>query len=243
MLLAKPNVIPDETLAELRRLAPSRVYILGGTAALSAEVEAQAAAITEKVVRLAGEDRYDTSVVISQSLWSRAGVVYIASGAQFPDALSGGALAAKQRAPMLLTAPDELPAAVRAELNRLSPHRVVVLGGTTVVSAAVQTQIAQAAPGAAVSRLSGGNRYKTSAVIAEAGWRQSDAAFFAAGSDFPDALAGVPVAALHGAPLLLTKETCLPRAVGTTANKLNPTDRVLLGGTSVLQDSASSATC
>jgi putative cell wall-binding protein len=243
VLLSRPGQLPAETVAELERLAPSRIYILGGEGALSAEVEAEAAGYAEKVVRLAGTDRYDTGVVISQTLWSRADVVYVASGVDYPDALSGGALASRRRAPLLLSGQNGLSDSVAAELSRLNPQRIVVLGGTSAVSSEAQAQAAQAVPGATVTRLAGKNRYATSAVIADAGWRQADVAYFAAGSDFPDALAGVPAAALQGAPLLLTKNSCVPRPVGTVANSLDPSERVLLGGYAVLQDSASSATC
>ncbi len=107
----------------------------------------------------------------------------------------------------------------------------------------MRNQIAQAVPNAAVSRLSGQNRYATSAAIVGAGWTSSEFAFFAAGTDFPDALAGVPAAAFNGAPLLLTTQDCMPAAVADVADKLAPSERVLLGGAMVLQDSASTARC
>ena len=94
-----------------------------------------------------------------------------------------------------------------------------------------------------MSRLAGKNRYVTSAVITRAGWTATNRAYFAAGTDFPDALAGVPAAAFHGAPLLLTQQTCMPDAIANVVEELNPYDRVLLGGSAVLQDGASTTRC
>lgn len=243
VLLSRPDDLPDETVAELQRLAPSRIYILGGEGALSAGVQRQAGMYAEKVVRLAGIDRYETGVVVSSTLWSRSDVVYLASGTDYPDALSGGALAARRRAPMLLAGRRGLADTVRAELTRLNPQKVVILGGTGVVSSGVELEIGRAVPGVIVTRLAGRNRYSTSAAIADAGWRQADVIYFAAGSDFPDALAGVPAAGLQGAPLLLTRPECLPRTVARAADDLAPDERVLLGGSAVLKDSASTTRC
>ncbi|MBY0398138.1 MAG: cell wall-binding repeat-containing protein, partial [Thermoleophilia bacterium] len=68
-------------------------------------------------------------------------VAYVATGLDFPDALAGAALAALTRGPLLLVTPDGLPAAAAAELGRLRPARIVILGGSGVVGDAVQTQL------------------------------------------------------------------------------------------------------
>ncbi len=122
ILLAQKDGLPSETVAELERLAPSSIYILGGETALSAKVASQASTYADRVIRLAGRDRYATGVAISRKLWSRSDVVYVASGTDYPDALSGGALAARDRAPILLSDTENLPTSVKQELIRLNPH-------------------------------------------------------------------------------------------------------------------------
>jgi hypothetical protein len=144
---------------------------------------------------------------------------------------------------MLLAGKGSLADSVKQELTRLNPSRVVILGGTGVVASSIELEIGQAVPGVMVTRLAGKNRFETSAAIADAGWRQADVGFFAAGTDFPDALAGVPAAALQGAPLFLTKPDCMPRPIARVANDLALDERVLLGGSAVLQDSASTTRC
>jgi putative cell wall-binding protein len=243
VLLSRRDGIPSETAGELERLAPSKIYILGGTAALSNAVATQASTYAGSVVRLAGADRYATGVKISRTLWSRADTVYVASGIGYADALSGGALAATQGAPILLSDTKQLPASVRQELVRLAPTKVVLLGGVASLTRGVRRAVAEAVPTASVSRLSGADRYATSAAIVRAGWQTADTAFFAAGSNFPDALAGVPAAGSKSAPLLLTRETCLPAPVADVADMLAPESRVLLGGSTVLEDGVATTRC
>jgi putative cell wall-binding protein len=243
VLLAQHNSIPAETVAELKRLGPKRIFVVGGELTLSSRVETEAAKYADQVVRLSGATRYATAVAISNRFWRDAGVVYVASGVTFPDALSGGALAARESAPILLSGPGSLPADVRTELQRLAPSRIVLLGGTLTLKKAVRNQVARAVPAATVSRLSGKTRYATSAAIARAGWSSTSRAYFASGLGFADALAGVPAAALHGAPLMLTSEECLPSRVAEAADALAPSARVLLGGPLTLDDRAATTVC
>jgi hypothetical protein len=82
--------------------------------------------------------------------------VYLATGQDFPDALAGASAAGRAEAPLLLTGPGCVPAATRAEIDRLRPSEVVVLGGTASLSdAALSTPCpalpSSCAPGLTVS--------------------------------------------------------------------------------------------
>ncbi|QJW35731.1 carboxypeptidase regulatory-like domain-containing protein [Cellulosimicrobium protaetiae] len=96
------------------------------------------------VSRWRGADRYATSAAISAQMFD-PGVetVFVASGLQFPDALSGAPAAGVAGGPVLLVAPGQVPAAVASELERLDPKDVVVLGGSGAVSDAVLAQLEQ----------------------------------------------------------------------------------------------------
>ena len=94
------------------------------------------------VTRLGGADRYATAVAVSAATYSPGvSVVYLASGTGFADALAGAPAAGMQAGPVLLVTPTSIPAVVATELTRLHPARIVILGGTGAVSAAVQTAI------------------------------------------------------------------------------------------------------
>jgi putative cell wall-binding protein len=63
--------------------------------------------------------------------------VYIATARTFPDALAAAPVAGRDRGPVLLVSSTSLPDSVAAELRRLSPNRVVIVGGASTISDAV----------------------------------------------------------------------------------------------------------
>jgi putative cell wall-binding protein len=92
-------------------------------------------------LRLSGADRYETSAEISFAAWAPEDTitVFLASGENYPDALSIGASTFTE-GPLLLTRRDALPQATVEELDRLRPCFVVVVGGESAVSDAVAEQ-------------------------------------------------------------------------------------------------------
>ena len=94
--------------------------------------------------RLSGSDRYGTAAAISAATFPTPGVpvAYVATGANFPDALAGSVAAARAGGPLLLVSSTTVPAATAAELRRLAPGRIVVLGGPSVVSFSVSAALA-----------------------------------------------------------------------------------------------------
>ncbi|WP_158068377.1 cell wall-binding repeat-containing protein [Serinicoccus sp. CNJ-927] len=143
VLLTRPDMVPAATAEALATLNPDNVIVLGGEGAVSDAVYTAVQADD----RIAGANRYETAVAISQEHEPDVEIVHIASGRDFPDALAGSALAGTQDVPVLLTKPDQLPSATLAELERLSPERVVILGGTKAVSQDVEDRLNEEYPG------------------------------------------------------------------------------------------------
>jgi len=235
ILLVTKDSIPAATLTELKRLTAKRIVVLGGPGVISDAVEEE---LSEEAywetTRQAGSDRYSTAAAVSAAHFDPgAAVAFVATGENYPDALAGGPPAAKLGGPILLTEKDKLPAATITELNRLKPGRIVVLGGTGVVSAAVEKAL-QAHTSGEVSRLAGADRYSTAAAVSAAHFDPGAAvAFVATGLDSPDALAGS--AALGGSgPILLTTTGSIPSATLAELRRLKPKQVVVLGGTSVV---------
>nr|WP_286181254.1 cell wall-binding repeat-containing protein [Bacillus sp. ISL-37] len=81
-----------------------------------------------------------------------------------------------------------------------------------------------------VNRVSGANRYVTAAEISKKGWEASDTVVLARGDDYADALAGVPLAKKHNAPLLLTATGSLPAETVAELERLGTKSVVILGG-------------
>jgi putative cell wall-binding protein len=162
-------------------------------------------------------------------------VAYVAAGTNFPDALAGGAAAAAQRGPVLLSRGTDLPAATAAELAYLKPQRIVVLGGAGVVSDAVLNALR--AHSSSVTRLAGADRYTTAVEVSRSLAPSGSAVVYVStGVNFPDALAGDPVAGLRGAPLLLLPSNRLPAEVAAELQRLNPSTVVILGASGVVSD-------
>lgn len=95
-------------------------------------------------------------------------VVYIATGANFPDALGAAATAAMGLGPVLLVQQDAVPAATLLELNRLQPPRIVIVGGTAVISDGVRLTLAGLPFSPEVTRIAGANRFETAAELSAA---------------------------------------------------------------------------
>jgi putative cell wall-binding protein len=142
VLLTTPNALPAETAAELARLDPDRIVVLGGTSMISSAVSSALQGYASSgVTRLSGANRYSTAVDVSRKTFADSEVVFVATGWNFPDALGGGPVAGSVPGPLLLVPGTSIPSDVASELQRLGPDRVVILGGTSVVSSGVQTQL------------------------------------------------------------------------------------------------------
>ncbi|HET6379523.1 MAG TPA: cell wall-binding repeat-containing protein [candidate division Zixibacteria bacterium] len=243
VLLVGRGSIPSVTAAELDRLDPGRIVVLGAAGAVSdAVVQALHRYTTGSVKRVSGADRYATAGAVSATFFQKASVVYVATGANFPDALSGGATAGKDRGPILLVKRDEVPKATADELRRLKPSQVVVLGSSAVVSDQVASQLGRLS-GGSVQRVAGADRYATAvkASQAEFGPGEPSTVYVATGAAFPDGLTASPVAATVPGPLLLVKPTELPSTVASELKRLAPDKVVVLGSTGAVSSAVVSA--
>ena len=182
ILLTTPNVLPAVTANAMAALfgasVTKTVHIIGGTSAVSAAVATQVQALGYTVNRVAGADRYATAAAVAafQATLAPVGITFVAgaplrtaivaTGQNFPDALSAGGGAFFGKHPILLTQTATLPAVTSSALTSLSIQRVILLGGTSAVSAAVESAIA--AQGILVSRLAGADRGATAKAVADA---------------------------------------------------------------------------
>ncbi len=205
---------------------------------------ARTADATPLVSRVSGADRYATAVAITAGFTPNVPVVYVSTGEAFPDALAAAPAAAKQVAPILLTRAGSLPDVTAAELDRLKPGKIVIVGGTQVVSQAVEDALHTHTAGA-VERLQGANRFATAAAISAATFPSGvSTAYIATGMSFPDGLTGGPAAAHApngGGPLLLVTSDQLPSETATELSRLAPQKVVVLGGAGAVSDAVVTA--
>ena len=132
VLLTDGGVMPPETQAYLTAHSPT-TYAAGGPA-VAADPSATA---------VEGADRYATAAAIAAKFFSAPSAIGMATGANFPDALSGGAALAHLGRPLLLTDPAALPSATTAYLASTPTIQAVTLfGSTTAISANVASTLA-----------------------------------------------------------------------------------------------------
>jgi putative cell wall-binding protein len=227
-LLLTPSVVSDpRVVAEIQRvLAPGgKVYVLGGTHAVSDTVVAALGLPASQVTRVAGADRFATSLAIANQLGNPTGNVVLATGNGFADALAAGPFAANYGggtgtpAAILLTDDRTLPDSVAGYLAQA--HSVAAVGGQAVAAAAGLRNLD------AKAEFAGSDRYATAAMVAST-FAAPLTAGVATGTHFADALTGAAMlAAAHG-PLLLTDPVTLPDG---TATALHGFSKALAGGT------------
>lgn len=240
-LITTPTALPSNIEAELRRLAPEKVVILGQVDAVSAAVEDRVRTIVPSVERLAGANRFHTSRLIAQYAFGEtgAGKVWLATGRDYPDALGAGAAAGANGSPLVLvpgTDPgiDEATAELLTELGATS---FVIAGSAAAVSAGIEQSLSSLAPGVEIFRASGANRYETTRLLMEHAFPgiAPGRAFLATGSNFPDALVGAALAARQGRPLFLTSDLCVHPSIRPVLLGPAYTSLTLLGSPGTLR--------
>lgn len=233
LLLTKKKSLPAPVAAELKRLKPKNILVLGGPLAITDATFNKLKAYGT-VKRVAGKDLYETSTQIAGN-WSSAPTVFVATGERFEDAMSLAAVASGRKAPLVLTKRSSVPATTLKQLKRLKPARVYLAGGPLAISAKAENQLRKAVPNAKVVRYAGSDLYKTSAKIATTFWSGgSQRQFIATGSAFQDGLTGSVAAGYNGAPMLLAKKKCLPSSVSSALTSMKGFTNVLVGGPTVL---------
>ena len=210
------------------------VYILGGTAAVPAEVEEALVKAGVQVSRLSGKNRYLTNIAILEEAGvSSTRTILVATGTNFADSLSASATGL----PILLVngTGSGLNSAQKSFLDDLSSGgtlNLMILGGTGAVNDTIANELRSYGN---VERLSGKTRYDTSVAVAERFFNNPDAVLVAYGKNFPDGLSGGPLAYAMGAPLLLTQPGKESTAAAYVAEQ-TLAKAYVLGGTAAVSD-------
>jgi putative cell wall-binding protein len=241
LLVPATGTVPAAVTAEIQRLAPGTIVILGGTGAVSSGVEAQLADLGQ-TVRFAGSNRYDTAAQVAVATVQDLGgaeTVILSSGEGFADSLAGGASAANQAGVLLLTRRSGLSPEAKAALLEIAPTRVQVLGGTGAVSDAVISSVKSTLPSTTVARVAGADRAATAAAISEVTFPTgTQETFLTNGWNYPDALAAAPLSWFWSTSVLLASTACAPAATVAEDARLAPLNRTAIGGTGAVSDAA-----
>ncbi|QYH35255.1 cell wall-binding repeat-containing protein [Salinibacterium sp. M195] len=237
LLLTPPTGVPSYVRAEIQRLRPDLIVVVGGTSVLSNGIYAQLAGLAPRIRRDGGSNRYETSrIVIERAFTDPVEKAFFATGANFPDALSASAAAGNTSSPVFLIngTGSGIDAATAALIKKLGVTSAVIAGGTGVVSTRMEQSLRAQRGLDTVERYAGTNRYTTSSRINSLSFDEAPQVFFAVGTGFADALAGAALAGFNSAPLYVVPGNCVPKDVVSDLKAYETTNRVLLGGTGVL---------
>jgi putative cell wall-binding protein len=242
LLLTLTDSVPANVQAELQRLQPQRIVVVGGEASVSAGVFAQLTVLAPSISRIAGADRYEASRNLIASTYSDAPLsrVYVATGANFPDALSAGAAAGSLGVPVLLVngRVDTIDAATRDLLTSLAPDQIVIAGGPASIPPGIESDLQSLGSPNGVLRLSGADRYEAALAVSAEAFPGASSAFIATGGNFPDALTGAALAGREHSPLLLVTPGCAPQAVADYVASSGIADITAFGGPRSVSDTA-----
>jgi len=223
ILLSPSSGLTEDIRAELQRLAPKTIYLLGGTAALSAQIENELRQAYE-VKRLYGYTAEGTARAIAQELGTK-GKAVVASVRYFQDALVISSWAARQGIPILLTEPQTISADTQTALQELKVTESLVIGGTAVVGAKVMEQLPFP------SRISGITAYDTAAAVLQAYPPTTSRVEIATGENYPDALTGAVRAAFYGSRVVLVPtQSEIPSSLALLLKSWQGTQVEALGG-------------
>jgi len=260
VLTTDPNSLPTQTRTQLVNGTIDTVYIVGGTAAVSANVANQVAALhvgnspigaNLNVIRITGADRYATNSAADLYLGAVGGTghAYLATGENFADALAIGPAVYNSCDPLILTTGGTLTDSAKSTIQSLGITDVTIVGGTAAVSTAVETALGNLNV-TIDERLAGADRTQTAAAIAK--WEVANLTFdignvyIARGDNFADALVAGPDAGLNTEPILLTGDpntlgAGIPSVLGSSSTTTSLTALGLTSAVSVATLNAAAA--
>jgi YVTN family beta-propeller protein len=201
LLLTTGASLPAGTLAEIQRVlaAGKPVYVLGGPKAVPMSIDAQLTGLGYTVTRYFGDTRYATAVKVAGALGNPV-TVLLATGTNFPDALSAGVAAVKAAGVVLLTNGNVLPTETATYLST-HPGTVYAVGGPASKADPLATAIV------------GTDRFETAVDVASKFFTSPSTIGFATGLSFPDALSGGALLGPAAGPLLLVSTSSVPTSV------------------------------
>jgi putative cell wall-binding protein len=233
ILLSYKDSLPAVTKQELTNLNVKEVILVGGTGVLSSDIQTELQKMGINSQRLAGKDRYETSLVVA-SQFNDISQIAVATGEDFADALSIAPIAANQNIPILLVPRDALSDDAGVFIkNQDKLVKTYIVGNIDQISDNIAYQFPN------VERITGKTKYERNIAVLNkfSSLLGNNHVYAATGNDFADALTGTALAAKNNAPIVLV-DTALSNMTREYLNKeLTDKQLTILGGTGVISDS------
>ena len=190
----------------------------------------------DRPLRLAGSTRFDTANRVADYGWKGgADQAVLVNAYAYADALAAVPLAYKLNAPILFTEKDRITPETLAQLQTLGVQKVVLAGGTGVISEAAEAELAGLYGEANVTRYGGQERYETAALLAEALGSTGQAIIVNTElGRYTDTLSISGYAGYYGSPILFTRSDGLPEATAKALDDRKVSRTIIIGGTGVI---------
>ncbi|WP_421381670.1 cell wall-binding repeat-containing protein [Bacillus salacetis] len=235
ILLTYPKSLDDSVLIELTRLGAKKVYLLGGTSAISNTVETTLKSHNFTVQRIEGANRYETAFNINKTAGTSNNTkAILANGETVADALSASAYSSIHEIPIYLTMQDKMRVNLPSNIKEVD-----IFGGPAAISTTIEKQLKS--KGITVNRYGGANRYETS-ILANLHFVESGKIIMVRGEsvktgkeDYPDAVAASGLANKLNAKILLVHPTKNYTITDSYINNKN-FDTYVLGGLNAITD-------
>lgn len=130
ILLVRTNRLTDATESIISELGINDFIVVGGSSVISDELLNQ----LTSAVRVAGGNRYVTATKLADYFAPDCSKVYLATGLDFADAITGGVLAAKNNSGMLLVHSNRIAGSVQDYIRASGYRRGYIFGGTGAVN-------------------------------------------------------------------------------------------------------------
>ena len=212
-LILSKDQLDSRTSDEIAKLKPKNMYIVGGENALSSNIEESVKSVVNdiNIERLKGNDRYETSVKVMEKTKEFVDAEYllIASGKNFPDALSATSFMADHKALMVLSDGNSYPK---------SNLKEIAIGGVNQLPL----------NGFTGERIAGNDRYQTALAIAKRSFESNENAILANSKVFADSLSAVSVAKNYKVPIILTDNENLTQSTKSYLENMNSV--TIIGG-------------
>jgi stage II sporulation protein D len=213
ILLTASDSLPDSVFNEIKRLGPSRVWLMGDRTAISKAVEDRIKSLGVSIVRVGGKDRYETArLLVTDARLPMGRTAFLVNGGSPADAISAASLSAAAELPLLYTEAATLHPQAKRAIEFGGFRRVVIVGGEQAVSAQVAAELAKVCPNGrcvTVERVAGADRTETAVAMAK--WAIANINFSSShinvvrGDRSTDAATAAAHAAVERAPLLITR--------------------------------------
>ena len=217
VLYVSATSIPAVVLAELRRLAPTSIFVAGGTAFVSDAVITAARTVTADVRRFGGVNIYETARQLFAADTAAAGTVYISDAKTMDDITQASVLAASRGSrALLVNGRGTLDAATIASLRAAHTTAIVIVESSAPIPAAYATALTAA--GFTVTRMTRTDPYSLSATVSAAGNpARSVSMFVNRGHRIDIGLAGY-IAGVTGQPLYYSLQECMSDGIVPLVN-------------------------